>query len=260
MGRVPGVLVLLPPSESKSPPAARGKPVDLAALSFPELTPARTRVLDALATTSAADDALRRLDVGPSLAPEVERNTRLRVLPARPALEVYTGVLYDALGWSTLSPSARRRGAARIVVLSALWGALRPADRIPPYRLNMCGDVGLGVLNQLWRPALGGVLPDAARGLVVDCRSGDYAAAWPPSGQLAARTVVVRVTQEGRTVSHMAKHTRGEVTRHLLETGADPARPQGLARVLGERWTVELAPPPRPGKPWTIDIVLPVAS
>ena len=72
--------------------------------------------------------------------------------------------------------------------------------------------------------------------------------------------VVVRVTQEGRTVSHMAKHTRGEVTRHLLETGADPARPQGLARVLGERWTVELAPPPRPGKPWTIDIVLPVAS
>ena len=90
---MPGVLVLLPPSESKSPPAARGKPVDLAALSFQELTPARVRVLDALAAASAADDALYRLDVGPSLAPEVERNTRLRTLPARPALEVYTGVL-----------------------------------------------------------------------------------------------------------------------------------------------------------------------
>jgi cytoplasmic iron level regulating protein YaaA (DUF328/UPF0246 family) len=259
------VLVLLPPSESKSPPAARGKPVDLDALSFPALTPVRTRLLDALAVTSAAPDALRRLDVGPSLAPEVGRNTRLRRLPARPALEVYTGVLYDALGWPTLSTSARRRAASRLVVASALWGALRPADRIPPYRLNMCGDLGLGSLTQLWRPVLTPVLDDAApRGLVVDCRSGDYVAACPPAGELAARTVTVRVLQEGRAgrtvVSHAAKHTRGEVARHLLETGADPARPHGLARVLGERWTVELTPPQRPARPWTIDVALPVPS
>jgi cytoplasmic iron level regulating protein YaaA (DUF328/UPF0246 family) len=257
---MPDVLVLLPPSESKRPPAARGKPVDLATLSFPELTPTRIRVLDALTTASAAADALRRLDVGPSLAPEVERNMRLRTLPARPALEVYTGVLYDALGWPTLSASGRRRAASRLVVLSALWGALRASDRIPPYRLNMCGDVGLGVLNRLWRPALGRVMPEAARGLVVDCRSGDYAAAWPPSSEVATRTVAVRVVQEGRTASHAAKHTRGDVARHLLESGADPGRPQGLARVLGERWTVELVPPPRPGRPWTIDVLIPVPS
>jgi cytoplasmic iron level regulating protein YaaA (DUF328/UPF0246 family) len=254
------VLVLLPPSESKSPPAARGKPVDLDTLSFPELTSTRLRVLDALAAVSAAPDALRKLDVGPSLAPEVERNTRLRELPARPALEVYTGVLYDALGWPELSASARRRSASRLVVLSALWGALRPADRVPPYRLNMCGNLGIGVLTRLWRPALARVLPAAARGLVVDCRSGDYAAAWPPTGELANRTVAVRVLQAGRTVSHAAKHTRGEVARHLLESGADPARPQGLAQVLGERWTVDLVPPTRPGRPWTIDVVLPVPS
>jgi cytoplasmic iron level regulating protein YaaA (DUF328/UPF0246 family) len=259
------VLVLLPPSESKSAPAARGKPVDLDALSFPGLTPTRTRVLDALAVASAAPDALRRLDAGPSLAPEVERNARLRDLPARPALEVYTGVLYDALGWPTLSTSARRRAGSRLVVVSALWGALRPADRVPPYRLNMCGDLGLGSLTQLWRPVLTRVLADAApKGLVVDCRSGDYVAACPSTGELARRTVAVRVLQEGRTgrtvVSHAAKHTRGEVTRYLLETGADPARPQGLARVLGERWAVELTPPPRPGRPWTIDVVLPVPS
>jgi hypothetical protein len=259
------VLVLLPPSESKAPPAARGKPVDLDTLSFPELTATRARVLDALATVSAGPDAVRRLGVGESLALDVARNTRLRVLPARPALEVYTGVLYDALRWATLSASARRRGNARLVVVSALWGALRPGDRVPPYRLNMCGELGLGSLTQLWRPALGRVLENAAtKGLLVDCRSGDYVAAWPPPGEVARRTVAVRVLQEGRggrtVVSHAAKHTRGEVTRHLLETGADPARPQGLARVLGERWTVELVPPPRPGKPWTLDVVLPVPS
>ena len=259
------MLVLLPPSESKSPPAARGKPVDLDALSFPGLTPTRMRVLDALAGASAAPDALRRLGVGPSVALEVERNTRLGAVPARPALEVYTGVLYDALGWRTMSASARRRGAARLLVVSALWGALRPADRVPPYRLNMCGDLGLGSLTQLWRPALTPVLHAAgAKGLVVDCRSGDYVAACPPTAELAPRTVAVRVLQEGRNgrtvVSHAAKHTRGEVVRHLLESGADPGRPQGLARALGERWAVELMPPPRPDRPWTVDVVLPVPS
>jgi cytoplasmic iron level regulating protein YaaA (DUF328/UPF0246 family) len=258
------VLVLLPPSESKALPAARGRPVDLDALSFPDLGPTRARVLDALVAVSAGPDAVRRLGAGESLAADVARNSRLRTLPARPALEVYTGVLYDALGWPSLSASARRRGAARLVVVSALWGALRPGDRVPPYRLNMCGELGLGSLTQLWRPTLGPALEEAARGLVVDCRSGDYVAAWPPSGDIARRTVAIRVLQEGRigrtVVSHAAKHTRGEVTRHLLETGADPARPQGLARVLGERWTVELVPPPRPGKPWTLDVVLPVPS
>jgi uncharacterized protein len=258
------VLVLLPPSESKRVAPARARPVDLDGLSFPALTPTRIAVLDALAAASAAPDALRRLDVGPSLASEVERNTRLRTLPARPALEVYAGVLYDALGWPTLSSSARRRAASRLVVISALWGALRPGDRVPPYRLNMCGDLGLGSLPQLWRPGLHNVLHPAAKGLVVDCRSGDYVAAWPATGDVAARTVAIRVLQEGRSgrtvVSHAAKYTRGQVVRHLLESGADPARPQGLPRLLGERWMVELAPPPRPGRPWTLDVVLPVPS
>jgi hypothetical protein len=62
----------------------------------------------------------------------------------------------------------------------------------------------------------------------------------------------------GRTVvSHAAKHTRGEVARHLLQTGVDPGRPEGLAAVLADRWTVELVAPVKPGRPWTLDIVLP---
>ncbi len=252
------MLVLLPPSESKAAPAVRGTPVDLAALSFPELTDTRRHVLEALTAVSGGPDALRRLGLGASLAADAARNTRLHTLPARPALEVYTGVLYDALGWPTLSPSARRRAATRLVVVSALWGALRPRDRVPPYRLKMQADLGLGALAQVWRPALAPVLEQAAaKGLVVDCRSGDYAAAWAPSAEVAGRTVAVRVLQDGRVVSHMAKHTRGEVARHLLETGADPARPQGLARALAERWTVRLTP--RPGRPWILDVVLPSA-
>ncbi|GEN81151.1 YaaA family protein [Actinotalea fermentans] len=257
------MLILLPPSESKAAPARRGRPVDVGALSFPELAPTRERLLDALVATSAAPDALRRLFVGPSLADDVARNVRVRELPARPALGVYTGVLYDALDAATLSTAARRRAASRLVVVSGLWGALRPTDRIPPYRLNICSRLlGTPALEPLWRELLPGTLAAAARsrGVVVDCRSGAYQAAGMPAG-LGDRTAVVRVLRDeaGRrsVVSHAAKHTRGLVARELLESGADPRTPAELAEVLALRWPVELTPPPRPGRAWTLDVVVP---
>lgn len=257
------MLILLPPSESKNPPPKRGKPVDVDALSFPDLTALRVQVLEALIATSGRPDVLARLGVGASLADEVARNTRVDELPARPALEVYSGVLYNALGAATLSPAAKRRAAGRLVIVSALWGAVRPTDRIPAYRLNMCADLlDVGPLEPAWRQVLGPVLADAAgpRGLIVDCRSSSYQAAGMPTG-LGDRTVAVRVLRDtaGRrsVVSHMAKHTRGEVARHLLESGADPRRPDGLADVLADRWSVELVCPVRIGRPWTVDVILP---
>jgi cytoplasmic iron level regulating protein YaaA (DUF328/UPF0246 family) len=257
------VLVLLPPSESKAVPPRRGAAVAHDQLSFPELTDHRKRVLEALVETSARPDALELLDVGASLAGEVARNLTLPTAPTRAAHAVYTGVLYDALGWPTLSSSARRRGANRVLIISALWGALRPNDRVPSYRLSMDGELpGLGPLARHWRSVLPGVLADAAgrRGVVVDCRSGPYAAAAPITGPLADRTVAVRVLreQDGRrsVVSHLAKHTRGEVTRHLLERDADPRTPAALAEAVGERWPVELGRPSRPGSNWTLDVIL----
>ena len=83
---------------------------------------------------------------------------------------------------------------------------------------------------------------------------------------MTARTVAVRVLREGadggRTVvSHLAKHTRGELARHLLELPADPRRPQHLVEALTPRWRSELHPPTgRPGaRTWTLDVVLPWA-
>ncbi len=257
------MLILVPPSETKNAPPRRGSPVDLDRLSFPALTGLRTSVLDALVAASARPDALTRLGVGPSLAAEVARNTRLRDLPARPALEVYQGVLYDALDAAALSPAAKRRAATRLVIVSSLWGAVRPTDRIPAYRLNICADLaGLGALEPAWRTVLGDVLAEAAgsRGVVVDCRSSSYLAMGRPTG-LGDRTVEVRVLRDdagARTVvSHMAKHTRGLVARHLLETGADPRTPGQLAEALADRWNVDLHRPPKTGKPWTVDVVVP---
>ena len=166
------MLVLLPPSETKAR-ATRGSATRLAELSFPELTATRAQVRAALVASSLAPDALNLLGVPPSLGAEVTANALVASAPSRPAREVYTGVLYDALAFAQLDAAARRRANARLLIVSALYGAVRPGDRIAAYRLSMAVNLPeVGPLARLWRPELARALPAAAGcGLIVDCRS-----------------------------------------------------------------------------------------
>jgi len=255
------MLILLPPSEGKAT-GGRGRPLDPDRLSFPELGATRRIVLDALVQASRRGDALEVLGAPKGAAAQVAANVELRSAPARRVADLYTGVLYDALDVASLDAAARRRAGKRVVVVSALFGALRFGDRVPPYRLSMDVDLpGIGKLAAAWRGPLDEGLPAAAgRGLVVDMRSSTYVAAWRPSGGLAERTVavhVVRETDRGRSaVSHMAKHTRGLVARYLLEHDIDPRTPEDLVDALrvDHEATID---EPRPGRPRRLEIVEP---
>ena len=127
-------------------------------------------------------------------------------------------------------------------------------DRIPPYRLDMCGRLpGLAHLTDVWRGPLANVLPAMARpGIVVDCRSAEYATAWRPTGPLAERTVVLKGRpcgrRQARAPAHTAKHTRGLVARRIVTDALDPPRPEGLVEALSEHFAVELRRPDRPGR------------
>jgi cytoplasmic iron level regulating protein YaaA (DUF328/UPF0246 family) len=254
-------VLLLPPSEGKAV-GSRGALLDLDRLSFPELSDCRRRVLDALVATSARPDALDVLDAPKGAADRVAANVELWSAPTLRAADLYTGVLYDALDLASLDTAAKRRAGRRLVVVSALFGALRPGDRVPSYRLSMGVDLpGVGPLARAWREPLERVLPAAAgRGVVVDLRSSTYVAAWKPNGELAERTVAVHVVRDGpggRTaVSHMAKHTRGLVARELLASGADPRLPEELAESLSATFDVGLDDP-RPGCARRLEVVEP---
>nr|WP_221935722.1 peroxide stress protein YaaA [Janibacter cremeus] len=241
----------MPPSESKTG-RSRGKALDLDALSFPALTPARRRVLAALADVSAREDAHEVLGVSPNLVAEVARNTALTTAPAPPASHVYSGVLYDALDLASLSPGAKRRAGRWLVIVSALFGAVHPGDRIPPYRLSMAVNLpGVGPLATHWREVLDPELTAAAgAGLVVDCRSSTYAAAWQPAGATVKRWVHVRVP--GAT--HMAKHTRGLVARHLLGVDREPRTPEALVAALEPAFEVDLSAPTKGAGPLLLDV------
>jgi cytoplasmic iron level regulating protein YaaA (DUF328/UPF0246 family) len=208
------MLIFLPPSEGKDRPEA-GDPVDLDALAFAaELGEKRAELLEAF-------------DPG------------LREAPAAPAHEVYTGVLFKRLQLPELPVAARQQ----VLIASALWGVVLPDDRIPYYKFPPKTRLeGIGAPNAFWRSALAAALPDEEGDLIVDMRSGAYAAAWKP--KRATLLAVRAFTEEGgqrKAVSHMAKAVRGDVARALLTAKAprDPESAAAIAEAAG--FTVELS-------------------
>jgi uncharacterized protein len=181
------------------------------------------------------------LAVSKGQAGEVAVDAELGSAPAGPAAEVYTGVLYDRLRL----PDLPKRAQGRVLIASALWGVLRPADRIPYYRFSAKARLdGIGGLAAFWRPALAAALPDKEGTLVIDMRSGAYAAAWKPE---RATLVAVRAFSEVRgkrkPMSHMAKAVRGEVARALLEAKKAPESPEAAAAIAeAAGFKVELTP------------------
>lgn len=255
------MLILLPPSEGKAIPT-RGKPLDWEALSFPELNDARRVAVDALGSASARPDALEVLHAPAGAGDRVAANVHLLTAPTVRAGDLYTGVLYDALDLGSLDTASKRRAARRLVTISAVFGALRIGDRVPSYRCSMDVDLpGVGKLAAHWRAPLNQVLPDVAgRGVIVDMRSSTYVAAWRPTGPLAERTVAVQVVRDGpggRTaVSHMAKHTRGLVARHLVARADDARTPEQLTDLIARDFKVDLDDA-RGGRPRTLQVVEP---
>jgi cytoplasmic iron level regulating protein YaaA (DUF328/UPF0246 family) len=237
------VLVLLPPSEGKTAPVD-GAPVALESLVYAEeLNSLRAGLLDALERLGRGSrkKAIEALAISPGQAGEIAVDAALREAPSGPAAVVYSGVLYDRLGLAKLPAKARRR----VLIASALWGVVRPDDRIPYYRLSAKARLPrIGAIAGYWRQALKDTLPDEEGSLVVDMRSGAYAAAWKPK---RAELLAVRAFSEQggkrQPVSHMAKAVRGEVARALLKAAKAPGDPATAAAVAGAAgFEVELSP------------------
>ncbi|RMI35667.1 peroxide stress protein YaaA [Nocardia stercoris] len=227
------MLVLLPPSETKSDGGSPA-PLDLDALSFPQLTAVRAELVDRLVALAADPAAsVAALSLGKGGDAEIARNAALRSAPTRPALQRYTGVLYDALDAGSFTKVQREKAYARLAIGSALFGAVRAADPIPAYRLSGGSKLpGLSTLAALWKPALAPALAAGSDGeLVVDLRSGVYQQLGPVPGAVTATVLTEKPDGTRTVVSHFNKHHKGLLARALVLTRAEPTDVKGLARI-----------------------------
>jgi cytoplasmic iron level regulating protein YaaA (DUF328/UPF0246 family) len=227
------VLVLLPPSETKRG-GGDGAPLHLDSLSFPTLAPLRAALVDEVVALAADVPASRRaLKIAASLDGEIERNAALRHAPTLPAITRYTGVLYDALDFGSLSGVAAERARARLVVGSALFGLLRADDAVPAYRLSAASALPSGgTLAARWQPLL---VPEltrlAADELIVDLRSGSYVSLGKLPGAVRVDVVNERPDGTRSVVSHFNKSHKGRLARVLAGSRSEPADSAAVATI-----------------------------
>lgn len=234
------MIVLLPPSETKRS-GGDGPPLRLDRLSFPTLTAVRTELAaDVVALAADAPACRRALGLTAKQDAEIERNATLMSAATLPAIDRYTGVLYDALDIASLRGASAARARGRLAIGSALFGLLRADDPVPPYRLSASSKLpGRPTLAARWKPVLEPVLAEIAAGeLVVDLRSGSYAALGRIDGAVRVNVVAEHPDGHRTVVSHFNKAHKGALARVLAGSRSEPddaAKVAAIARKAGMR-------------------------
>ena len=162
------------------------------------------------------------------------------------AIDVYTGVLYAALGWNTLSASQQRLAQSSIVIISAKYGALRPLVPIEPYKEK--------IVNKEMAPKVAAALDGVETDLIIDCRSSTYQSVWKsPITKTVEIKVFTTVDGEKKVITHMSKKTRGEVTCHLLKSESAITNPRQLHGYLSKAFTCTLIEATSKD-PWVLEV------
>ncbi|MEZ7822459.1 MAG: peroxide stress protein YaaA [Candidatus Nanopelagicales bacterium] len=212
------MIFLLPPSEGKTPPS-KGPRFASAKLVFPELSEKRLGLMKALENfcTIQPELAAKALDLGPKQSNLLAINAELMKAHCAPAIKIYTGVLYDHLGYGTLTAPAQARADSSILISSALFGFVTPADPIPAYRLSGGSVIpAIGSLAVFWKTALLASLAQNKHELILDLRSGSYEKLSPVKNMdqpIVSVKVLTRVNGVLKPVTHFNKATKGDLVR-----------------------------------------------
>ncbi len=146
---------------------------------------------------------------------------------SKPAVLAFDGDVYDGLQAKTLKTADLAWAQEHVVILSGLYGALRPLDRLQPYRLEMGTALKTPRgkdLYAFWGDAVANHLNERLAGerapLVVNLASQEYARAAlrPALRSRVVDCVFEELNPDGRpqVISFFAKKARGLMLRHAI--------------------------------------------
>jgi len=252
------MLFLLSPAKSLDyaapvPPALR------AAATRPLFTDRAAELIDLLKPYSAAEVS-QLMDLSADLselnvaryAAWSQRHTERN---SRPAAWAFDGDVYDGLGAKTLGVDDLAWAQDRVVILSGLYGALRPLDKLQPYRLEM----GTALANAhgrnlyaYWGDTIALHLNARARAdpspVIVNLASQEY---FRVADRKALKPRVIDCVFEDwqgdgyKVVSFFAKRARGAMARFAIQQRL--VTPAGLEAfdANGYRFAAEVSSPQR---------------
>ena len=132
--------------------------------------------------------------------------------PCAPAIERYTGVVYEHIEWATLSEKAKKYMEEYVFIFSGLFGMLTPMTPIPDYKLKM----NVLSLQHHWNPILSAALQDEKP--IIDLLPQVHRKAYKPNKKNVTPVDFLIINKGKKTAAgHFGKAVKGEFIRHMAE-------------------------------------------
>lgn len=157
---------------------------------------------------------------GKRYAEAIALNRSLDNAPVLPAIERYRGVMYNALEYSSLEQDEQAYFDQHFLMVSGLYGLLRPQDQIANYKLPVAtkwiydfwGSQLIETLIKLKADYVISLLPDDYLKLFIHKR---HNSAWADfKGQFLQLKFL---TAEGKRLTHNSKPIKGQWMRELCK-------------------------------------------
>lgn len=176
---------------------------------YDELNPERRALIDRIHEVIDEEDEERLAEIfrleGHELQEALRVNSEIYDAPLMSALDRYSpGIMYAAMDFANLPTGAQRRLLENGVILSGLFGLLRPDDLIPNYQLGMETDVPeIGPVTEYWREPISEILNRNLEGRWVwDLLPETHRSAWDDEHAYEARVEVhFEEVQDGERVA-----------------------------------------------------------
>ncbi|MFB3132869.1 MAG: YaaA family protein [Rhodothermales bacterium] len=238
---MPNFAILLPPAEGKKP---GGNPLapdmfDYRSSDtfnyFNALNPERRILIDAVQQIIETSEEEALQDIfgvkGEFLKDALQANRAVYSAPLMSALDRYSlGVMYKAMDFVGLPTGAQRRLLENGVIVSGLFGLLRPDDLIPNYRLRIDATLpDIGKVSAYWKSHLSPSLNETLQGRFVwDFLPAVHREAWDDDHsyrQLVQVKFLVEENGERKAVSHNVKPLRGQLANFIVRETVEELKP-----------------------------------
>ena len=128
-----------------------------------------------------------------------------------PAINRYTGVVYENIGWESLSKKAQSYLNNHIMIFSGLFGMLQPLTPIPNYKLKM----NVLSLQHHWSPILSEAL--SKEKLIIDLLPQVHRKAYKANKNVFKVDFSVIKKGKKTAAGHFGKSVKGQFIKFLAE-------------------------------------------
>ena len=158
---------------------------------------------------------------------EYDMNNNLTLLSQNTnfAINRYSGVMFKAIDYSSMSDSVKNNFNNNVVFLDGLFGLLKPLDKIPNYKLKINSKLSSVNIEKFWKKNISdsGVFENYKNCIIIDLLPGSHRKVLPKyivdsENYFKINFYVYDVkNKKNKNVGHQSKMLKGEFVNYICQ-------------------------------------------